>query len=203
MRPISFQSRDGLTIHGYLTLPVGLEPKRLPMVLNVHGGPWGRDTWGYNPEAQWLANRGYAVLQVNFRGSAGYGKKFLNAGDREWGGKMHDDLIDAKNWAVKEGYADPERICIYGGSYGGYATLVGVTFTPDEFTCGVDIVGPSSIVTLIKSIPPYWVPIKSLFTKRVGNIETDEEFLNSRSPPLAFVQSRQDQGAPADRSGGE
>ena len=201
MRPISFESRDGLTIHGYLTLPVGLEPKNLPMVLNVHGGPWGRDVWGLDPEAQWLANRGYAVLQVNFRGSTGYGKKFLNAGDREWAGKMHDDLIDAKNWAVTEGYADPKKVCIYGGSYGGYATLVGVTFTPDEFACGVDIVGPSSIVTLIKSIPPYWVPIKSMFDKRVGNIDNDEDFLNSRSPlfkadqikvPLLIAQGAND-----------
>jgi dipeptidyl aminopeptidase/acylaminoacyl peptidase len=182
MRPIQFTARDSLTIHGYLTLPVGLPPKNLPMVLNVHGGPWGRDTWGLNTEVQWLANRGCAVLQVNFRGSTGYGKKFLNAGDREWAGTMHDDLIDAKRWAVQQGYADPNKVCIYGGSYGGYATLVGVTFTPDEFSCGVDIVGPSSLVTLIKSIPPYWVPIKSMFDKRVGKLETEEEFLNSRSP---------------------
>ncbi len=144
------------------------------MVLNVHGGPWGRDTWGLDPETQWLANRGYAVLQVNFRGSTGYGKKFLNAGDREWGRAMHHDLLDAKEWAVREGYADPDKVCIYGGSYGGYATLVGVTFTPDAFACGVDIVGPSSIVTLIKSIPPYWAPLKSMFDKRVGNVETEE-----------------------------
>jgi dipeptidyl aminopeptidase/acylaminoacyl peptidase len=182
MRPIQFTARDSLTIHGYLTLPVGLPPKNLPMVLNVHGGPWGRDTWGLNTEVQWLANRGCAVLQVNFRGSTGYGKKFLNAGDREWAGTMHDDLIDAKRWAVQQGYADPNKVCIYGGSYGGYATLVGVTFTPDEFSSGVDIVGPSSLVTLIKSIPPYWVPIKSMFDKRVGKLETEEEFLNSRSP---------------------
>ena len=182
MTPIQFPARDGLTIHGYLTLPVGLPPKNLPMVLNVHGGPWGRDSWGLDPEAQWLANRGFAVLQVNFRGSTGYGKKFLNAGDREWAGTMHHDLIDAKRWAVEQGYADPKKVCIYGGSYGGYATLVGVTFTPDEFSCGVDIVGPSSLVTLIKSIPPYWVPIKSMFDKRVGKLETEEEFLNARSP---------------------
>ncbi len=189
MKPISFKSRDGLTIHGYLTLPVGpavggagAEPKNLPMVLDVHGGPWGRDVWGLNNEAQWLANRGYAVLQINFRGSTGYGKAFVNAGDREWAGKMQNDLIDGKNWAVQQGYADPKKICIMGGSYGGYATLVGVTFTPDEFACAVDIVGPSNIVTLIKSIPPYWVPIKSLFDKRVGKVETEEEFLKSRSP---------------------
>ena len=201
MKPIQFTARDGFTIHGYLTLPVGLEPKNLPMVLNVHGGPWGRDSWGLDPEGQWLANRGYAVLQVNFRGSTGYGKKFLNAGDREWAGKMHDDLIDAKRWAVSEGYADPKKICIYGGSYGGFATLVGVTFTPEEFSCGVDIVGPSSIVTLIKSIPPYWAPMKSLFDKRVGKVDTEEEFLNSRSPlfkadkikvPLLIAQGAND-----------
>lgn len=201
MQPIQFKARDGLDIHGYLTLPVGLEPKNLPMILNVHGGPWGRDAWGLDTETQWLANRGYAVLQVNFRGSTGYGKKFLNAGDREWAGKMHDDLIDAKRWAVAQGCADPAKVCIYGGSYGGFATLVGVTFTPDEFRCGVDIVGPSSIVTLIKSIPPYWAPIKSLFDKRVGSVEKEAEFLDSRSPlfkadrikvPLLIAQGAND-----------
>jgi dipeptidyl aminopeptidase/acylaminoacyl peptidase len=201
MEPIAFTARDGLTIHGYLTLPVGLPPRNLPLVLNVHGGPWGRDTWGLDPETQWLANRGYAVLQVNFRGSTGYGKKFLNAGDREWGGAMHHDLLDAKEWAVRQGYAHPDQVCIYGGSYGGYATLVGVTFTPDAFACGVDIVGPSSIVTLIKSIPPYWAPLKSMFDKRVGNAETEEAFLNARSPlfkadqikvPLLIAQGAND-----------
>jgi dipeptidyl aminopeptidase/acylaminoacyl peptidase len=182
MQPISFPARDGMTIHGYLTLPIGPEPKNLPMVLNVHGGPWGRDTWGLDNEAQWLANRGYAVLQINFRGSTGYGKAFVNAGDREWAGKMHADLIDGKNWAVKQGYADGKKVCIMGGSYGGYATLVGVTFTPDEFACGVDIVGPSNLVTLLSTIPPYWAPMKSLFKKRVGDLETEPEFLKSRSP---------------------
>jgi len=182
MRPISFKARDGMTIYGYLTLPVDAPPKNLPMILDVHGGPWGRDTWGLHNEAQWLANRGYAVLLINFRGSTGYGKAYLNAGDREWAGKMHADLIDGKNWAVQQGYADPKKICIMGGSYGGYATLVGVTFTPDDFACGVDIVGPSNIATLIRSIPPYWVPVKSLFDKRVGKVETEEEFLKSRSP---------------------
>ncbi len=201
MLPISFKARDGLTIHGYLTLPVGSKRQGLPMVLNVHGGPWDRDIWKMNPGVQWLANRGYAVLQVNFRGSTGYGKKFLNAGDREWAGKMHDDLVDAKRWAVQQGYADPKKVCIYGGSYGGYATLVGLTFTPEEFACGVDIVGPSSIATLIKSIPPYWAPIKSMFDKRIGKLETEEEFLNSRSPlfkvdqikaPLLIAQGAND-----------
>jgi len=190
MKPISFKSRDGLTLHGYLTLPVGKDPKNLPMVLDVHGGPWGRDAWGLNNEVQWLANRGYAVLQVNFRGSTGYGKAFLNAGDREWGAKMHDDLVDGKRWAVEQGIADPKKICLYGGSYGGYATLVGVAFTPDEFTCGVDIVGPSNIVTLLKSIPPYWEPIKALFRQRVGDEVKDEEFLKSRSPLFKADQIR-------------
>ncbi len=182
MRPISFKTRDAMTIYGYLTLPVDVPPKSLPLVLVVHGGPWGRDTWGLNGLAQWLANRGYAVLQINFRGSTGYGKAYLNAGDREWAGKMHTDLIDGKNWAVQQGYADPKKVCILGGSYGGYATLVGVAFTPDEFTCGVDIVGPSNLVTLIRSIPPYWIPIKALFDKRLGKVDTEEEFLKSRSP---------------------
>ena len=182
MEPVEYKAQDGLTIHGYLTKPVGVEPKNLPTVLLVHGGPWARDTWGYSPMAQWLANRGYAVLQVNFRGSTGYGKEFLNAGNREWAGKMHQDLIDGVNWIVKQGVADPKKVAIVGGSYGGYATLVGLTFTPDVFACGVDIVGPSNIVTLLKTIPPYWAPMKALFTKRVGDLEKDEEFLNQRSP---------------------
>jgi dipeptidyl aminopeptidase/acylaminoacyl peptidase len=182
MEPISFKAKDGLTIHGYLTKPVGVEPKKLPTVLLVHGGPWARDNWGYNPLVQFLANRGYAVLQVNYRGSTGYGKSFLNAGNREWAGKMHQDLVDAKEWVVKQGVADPDKVAIAGGSYGGYATLVGLTFTPDEFACGVDIVGPSNIVTLLKTIPPYWAPMKALFTKRVGDLEKEEEFLKERSP---------------------
>jgi dipeptidyl aminopeptidase/acylaminoacyl peptidase len=182
MQPVSFTSRDGMTLHGYLALPLGVEPKGLPLVLNVHGGPWGRDSWGYRPDVQWLANRGYAVLLVNFRGSTGYGKAHLNAGDRQWGAKMHDDLLDAKAWAVKQGHADPKKICIFGGSYGGYATLVGLAFTPDEFACGVDIVGPSNLITLIKSIPPYWKPMKGVFDRRVGSLEADEEMLKSRSP---------------------
>lgn len=182
MEPISFTSRDGLTIHGYITFPPGKSRKNLPMVLNVHGGPWGRDVWGYNPEAQWLANRGYACLQVNFRGSTGYGKEFLNAGDKEWGGKMHDDLVDAVNWAIEQGIADPEKVTIYGGSYGGYAALVGATFTPDLFCCAVDICGPSNLITLIETVPPHWSTFRATLYKRVGNPETEEEFLKSRSP---------------------
>jgi len=182
MEPIQFTARDGLVIHGYITFPLGVEHKNLPMVLNVHGGPWYRDSWGYHPEAQWLANRGYICLQVNFRGSTGYGKNFINAGDREWGGKMHDDLIDAVNWAVKQGYADPTKVAIYGGSYGGYSALVGATFTPDIFCCAVDMVGPSNLLTFLNSIPPYWETMREMLHRRVGNPETDEEFLKSRSP---------------------
>jgi dipeptidyl aminopeptidase/acylaminoacyl peptidase len=182
MEPISFTARDGLTIEGYLTLPPGAGRAALPMVLNVHGGPWARDGWGYHPEAQWLANRGYACLQVNYRGSTGYGKQFLNAGNKEWGAAMHEDLVDAVNWAVEEGVADPERVAIYGGSYGGYAALAGATFTPELFRCAVDIVGPSNLITLINSIPPYWSTFLSTFYERVGNPETEEGFLKSRSP---------------------
>ncbi len=201
MQPISYKARDGMTIYGYLTLPTGVEPKNLPMILNVHGGPWGRDVWGWNREVQWLANRGYAVLQINFRGSTGYGKDYLNAGNREWAGKMHNDLLDGKAWAVQQGYADPKRVCIYGGSYGGYATLVGVSFTPNEFVCGVDLFGPSNLLTLMQSIPPYWVPIKSMFNRRMGNAETEPEFLKSKSPlfkadqisvPLLIAQGAND-----------
>lgn len=186
MRPISYKSRDGLTLHGYLTTPTGVPAKNLPTVLLVHGGPWARDTWGFNPQVQWLANRGYAVLQVNFRGSTGYGKNFLNAGNKEWAARMHDDLLDGVNWLVKEGISDPKKIAIMGGSYGGYATLVGLTFTPDVFACGVDIVGPSNIITLLNTIPAYWAPVKSMFAKRVGDVEKEEDFLKSRSP-LFFV----------------
>lgn len=182
VKPVTFTARDGLTIHGYLTLPVTDQQSSLPLIIDVHGGPWSRDSWGYNPEAQWFANRGYAALQINYRGSTGYGKDFLNAGDREWGGKMHDDLVDGVQWAIREGIADPKRVAIYGGSYGGYAALVGATFTPDLFCCAVDIVGPSSLITLIKTIPPYWATFLSTFHKRVGNPDTEEEFLKSRSP---------------------
>ena len=182
MEPITFTSRDGLAIHGYLTLPVGKEKSNLPLILNVHGGPWVRDGWGYNPEAQWFANRGYACLQVNYRGSTGYGKDFLNAGNKEWGGKMHDDLVDAVYWAIEQGIADPKKVAIYGGSYGGYAALAGATFTPDLFCCAVDIVGPSNLITLIQTIPAYWTPLVKVFHLRVGNPDTEEDFLKSRSP---------------------
>lgn len=181
MAPFAIPSRDGLTLHGYLTFPDDGRSK-LPTVLNVHGGPWGRDVWGFDPEAQWLADRGYLCVQVNFRGSAGYGKAFINAGDKEWGGKMHDDLIDTVNWVVEQGFADPERIAIYGGSYGGYASLVGATFTPDVFRCAVSLVGPSNLKTFIETIPPYWQPMIVMWKQRVGDPDTEEEFLWSRSP---------------------
>jgi len=201
MEPFSFTARDGLTIHGYLTFPPGAPRLGLPTVLNVHGGPWARDMWGYDPQAQWLANRGYLCVQVNFRGSTGYGKDFVNAGDREWGAKMHDDLLDAVDWVVSQGHADPGRVAIYGGSYGGYAALVGAAFTPDVFTCAVDIVGPSNLKTLIASIPPYWAPMIAQFHTRVGNPETEEEFMWERSPlsragdiriPLLIAQGAND-----------
>ncbi|ELR96248.1 S9 family peptidase [Gloeocapsa sp. PCC 73106] len=185
MEPISYIARDGLTIHGYLSLPLG-QTEPYPTVLYVHGGPWARDTWGYSSSVQWLANRGYAVLQVNFRGSTGYGKDFLNAANREWGAAMHNDLIDAVNWLIDQGISDPDKIAIMGGSYGGYATLVGLTFTPEVFACGVDIVGPSNLITLMQSIPPYWAPLMAMFQHRVGNLATEPEFLESRSP-LFFV----------------
>lgn len=181
MQSIAYTARDGLEIHGYLTLPIGGEAP-LPMVLLVHGGPWARNTWGYDPRVQWLANRGYGILQVNYRGSVGYGKAFVNAGNREWAAKMHDDLIDAVDWLVDRGVTARDRIAIMGGSYGGYATLVALTFTPDVFACGVDLVGPSNLVTLLQTIPPYWAPMKAMFATRVGDVETEVDFLKSRSP---------------------
>ena len=182
MEPISFKSRDGFTIHGYLTVPPGAIREGLPTVLLVHGGPWSRNRWGYDSRAQWLANRGYVCLQVNFRGSTGYGKAFANAGDKEWGGKMHEDLVDVVNWAAGQGISDPERIAIFGTSYGGYAALVGAAFTPDLFRCAVSVVGPSNLISFIDSIPPYWKTHLALFQKRVGDPRTEEEFLKSRSP---------------------
>ena len=182
MHPFTFAAQDKLEVSGYVTYPLGVEAKGLPAVLLVHGGPWARDSWGYSPLTQMLANRGYVVIQVNFRGSTGYGKKFLNAGNREWAGKMHQDLIDAVEVFAKKGSVDPKRVGIMGGSYGGYATLVGLTFTPDVFACGVDIVGPSNIVTLLKTVPPYWAPAKAMFNTRVGDLEKDKDFLDERSP---------------------
>jgi dipeptidyl aminopeptidase/acylaminoacyl peptidase len=191
MHPVTIKSRDGMDLVCYLTLPPGSDKEGkgrpvhpVPLVLDVHGGPWGRDEWGLNGTHQFLANRGYAVMSINFRGSTGFGKKFVNAGDKEWAGKMHDDLIDAVNWAVAEKIAPKDKVGIMGGSYGGYATLVGMTFTPDVFACGVDIVGPSNLVTLLKSIPDYWKPILDLFKARVGDPSTEEgkKLLEERSP---------------------
>jgi dipeptidyl aminopeptidase/acylaminoacyl peptidase len=196
IHPVVIESRDGLKLVSYCTLPLGSNPSGglqtsspLPMVLLVHGGPWGRDAWGYDSIHQWLANRGYAVLSVNFRASTGFGKAFINAGNLEWGARMHDDLIDAVNWAVAQGIADPDQVAIMGGSYGGYATLAGLTFTPETFACGVDIVGPSNLMTLIESIPPYWQPQIELFAKRMGDHRTEEgqALLRERSP-LTYVE---------------
>ena len=174
VKPISYTSTDGLTIPAYLTLPVGVAPKNLPLVVYVHGGPWGRDTWGYSPIPQFLANRGYAVLQPNFRASTGFGKKFLNAGNNEWGQKMQDDISNGVRYLIAQGIADPKRVGIMGGSYGGYATLAGLAFTPDLYAAGVSIVGPSNLLTLLNSIPPYWESIRTIFNERMGNPNTAE-----------------------------
>ena len=182
IQPILFAARDGLVLHGYIAYPVEGTHKNLPLVLDVHGGPWGRNSWGFDAQTQWFANRGYACLQINFRGSTGYGKDFVNAGDHEWGGAMHNDLIDAVSWAVQQGIADPKRVAIFGWSYGGYAALVGATFTPDVFCCAVDAIGPSELGTLLETIPPYWAPIKNMMYRRVGDPVKDAEFLKSRSP---------------------
>jgi dipeptidyl aminopeptidase/acylaminoacyl peptidase len=190
MEPFSYTARDGLTIHGYLTFPLGLERNALPAVLDVHGGPWARDGWGFNSEAQWLANRGYVCVQVNFRSSTGYGKAFLNAGDKQWGAGMQDDLTDAVEYVVAQGWVDRDRVGIYGGSYGGYAVLAGAAFTPDVYRCGVDIVGPSNLLTLLASVPEYWRPVIAMMYRRVGNPDTEPELLRARSPLFAVEKIR-------------
>jgi len=182
MKPISFTSRDGLLINGYLTLPVGVDPKNLPVVINPHGGPWARDGWGFNPEVQFLANRGYAVLQLNFRGSTGYGKQFMEASFKQWGRNMQNDITDGVNWLIKDGVADPKRVAIYGASYGGYATLAGITFTPDLYACAVDYVGVSNLLSFMKTIPPYWKPYLEMMYEMVGNPNTELELLKAASP---------------------
>ncbi|MCP1728222.1 dipeptidyl aminopeptidase/acylaminoacyl peptidase [Natronospira proteinivora] len=204
MKPIRYEARDGLEIPGYLTLPKGVPAENLPLVVNPHGGPWARDSWGYDASAQFLANRGYAVFQPNFRGSSGFGKAFLNAGNEEWGtGAMQHDITDGVNYLIEQGIADPDRIGIMGGSYGGYATLAGLAFTPDLYAAGVSIVGPSNIITLLESIPPYWGPIRQIFEQRVGDPDdgADRERLKAQSPlfsaeeiraPLMVIQGAND-----------
>ena len=184
MKPVEYKSRDGLTIHAYLTLPLGREAKNLPVVINPHGGPWYRDTWGFNPEVQFLANRGYAVLQMNFRGSTGYGRKFWEASFKQWGQAMQDDITDGVQWLIKQGIADPKRVAIYGGSYGGYATLAGVAFTPDLYAAAVDYVGVANMFTFMKTIPPYWKPFLDMFHEMVGDPEKDKAMMEAVSPVM-------------------
>ncbi|MBL0128006.1 MAG: S9 family peptidase [Flavobacteriales bacterium] len=209
MKPITYTTRDGLTIHGYLTLPVGREAKNLPVVVNPHGGPWARDDWGFNSEVQLLANRGYAVLQMNFRGSTGYGREFWEKSFKEWGKTMQDDITDGVEWLKKEGIADSSRIAIYGGSYGGYATLAGVTFTPDLYACGVDYVGVSNLFTFMKTVPPYWEPFKKMMYEMVGDPKTDSLLMRDASPvffvdrikcPLFIAQGAKDPRVNKDES---
>jgi len=203
MKPVSYKSSDGLLIPAYLTLPKGIPAKNLPAIIFPHGGPWGRDVWGYNPYAQFLANRGYAVLSMNFRGSAGYGKKFIDAGNNEWGRKMQDDVTWGAKYLIAEGIADPKRVGIFGGSYGGYATLAGVAFTPDLYAAAVDLFGPSNLITLLNSIPPYWEAGRQMFYRRMGDPTTPEgkALLVERSPltsaakiktPLMIAQGAND-----------
>ena len=201
MKPVQYNSRDGLTINGYLTLPVGREPKNLACIVNPHGGPWFRDGWGYNPEVQFLANRGFCVLQMNFRGSVGYGRAFWEASFGQWGLKMQDDITDGAQWLVAQGIADPKRIGIYGGSYGGYATLAGVTFTPDLYAAAVDYVGVANLFTFIEAIPPYWKPMLPKFLDMIGDPQKDAERMRAVSPvfhaeriktPLLVAQGARD-----------
>jgi dipeptidyl aminopeptidase/acylaminoacyl peptidase len=182
MKPIKYIARDGKVINGYLTLPKGVPAKNLPVVINPHGGPWARDEWGFNPEVQFLANRGYAVLQMNFRGSVGYGRKFWESSFKQWGKTMQDDITDGVNWMISQGFADPKRIAIYGASYGGYATLAGITFTPDLYVCAVDYVGVSNLFTFMSTIPPYWKPYLDMMYEMVGDPEKDKELMTAASP---------------------
>ncbi|MFK7810690.1 MAG: alpha/beta hydrolase family protein [Saprospiraceae bacterium] len=184
MQPIQYQSRDGLTINGYLTLPKVEDATNLPVIINPHGGPWHRDSWGFNPEIQLLASRGYAVLQMNFRGSTGYGRSFWEKSFKQWGLTMQDDITDGVQWLIDKGIANPEKIAIYGGSYGGYATLAGVAFTPDLYACAVDYVGVSNLFTFMKTIPPYWEPYLKMMYTMVGDPEQDQEYMAASSPAL-------------------
>lgn len=209
MRPVSYLTRDGLTVHGYLTLPIGQSAENLPVVVNPHGGPWVRDNWGYNPEVQLLASHGYGVFQMNYRGSTGYGRQFWEASFKEWGKKMQDDITDGVMWLVEEGIADPSRVAIYGGSYGGYAALAGVTFTPDLYRCAIDYVGVSNLFTFMNTIPPYWKPYLDMMYEMVGNPEADREQMYRASPvyhvdkikcPLFVVQGANDPRVNIDES---
>ncbi len=182
MKPIVYKAKDGLTIHGYLTLPKGIESKNLPVVINPHGGPWARDEWGWNAEVQFLANRGYAVLQMNFRGSTGYGRKFWEASFKQWGLNMQQDITDGVEYLVKEGIADPKRVAIYGASYGGYATLAGITSTPELYACAVDYVGVSNLFTFMQTIPPYWKPFLNMMYEMVGDPKKDSTLMHDASP---------------------
>jgi dipeptidyl aminopeptidase/acylaminoacyl peptidase len=208
VKPITYQARDGLTIHGYLTLPQG-GGRNLPLIVNPHGGPWARDVWGYRPELQFFASRGYAILQMNFRGSTGYGRAFWEASFKQWGKKMQDDVSDGLSYVIREGIADPKRVCIYGGSYGGYTALAGLAFTPELYACGVDYVGVSNLFTFLKTIPPYWKPMLDMFYEMVGDPEKDKELLAEASPvlhaerirvPLLIAQGAQDPRVNVDES---
>jgi len=201
MKPVSYTTRDGLTVHGYLTVPVGVPARNLPVVVNPHGGPWARDTWTFNPEVQFLANRGYAVFQPNYRGSTGYGKKFVEASFKQWGKAMQDDITDGVKYLIKEGIADSARIAIYGGSYGGYATLAGLTFSPELYAAGVDYVGVSNLFTFMNTIPPYWEPFREFLRQTVGDPVKDSALLHAASPvfhvdriraPLLVAQGAKD-----------
>lgn len=203
MIPIEYKSRDGLSIHGYLTLPVNSTSKNLPVVINPHGCPWARDSWGYDSEVQFLANRGYAVLQMNFRGSLGYGRKFWEISFKQWGKRMQDDITDGAQWLIEQRIADPKRIAIYGGSYGGYAVLAGLCFTPGLYCCGIDYVGVSNLFTLLETIPPYWKPLLEMEYEMLGHPERDKDLFIEISPafhaenikvPLFVAQVRMTRG---------
>ncbi|MCB0363519.1 MAG: S9 family peptidase, partial [Bdellovibrionales bacterium] len=209
VKPIAYSSRDGLTINGYLTLPKESGEKYLPFVIYPHGGPWHRDQWGYDPTLQWLANRGYGILQMNFRGSTGYGKEFWKASFKQWGRNMQNDITDGVQWLISNELADPKRICIFGGSYGGYAVLAGLAFTPDLYACGVDYVGVSNLFTFLNSIPPYWKPYLEMMYEMIGHPEGDKELLLASSPvfhaeeikaPLLVAQGAKDPRVNIDES---
>jgi dipeptidyl aminopeptidase/acylaminoacyl peptidase len=209
MEPFSYTAGDGLKIEGYATFPVGVEKKDLPTVLLVHGGPWARDNWEYNSEVQFLANRGYLVLQVNYRGSSGYGKDFMKAGDMEWGGLMHKDILDAVSYAVAQGWTDTGRVGVYGASYGGYEALISAAFSSDVFKCAVDAFGPSSLLTFVQSIPPQWSTERASLLRSIGDPDKDADFMKSRSPlyyaadmkiPLLIAQGDNDPRVPQQES---